>query len=215
MSARRLSALVDALADGRRPGRFEADPGDVDVLRTAITLRAGRPGDAYPNAEFVSGLYEELNDQMDSGIAPLARPSRRRRVALAAAAAGLVLMGGATAATEFVSQGPVAPAALQAPHGAAIRTGTFESVDGRVMGQIVAYRGNPSWVLMNVDGSGYTGAVSCTLQVANGSTVATGAFTLVSGKGEWSKTIHIDIGRLRGANLLTQSGAIVASATFA
>jgi hypothetical protein len=215
MSPRHLSALVDALADGRRPGRFETDPGDVDVLRVAITLRAGRPGDAHPDAEFVSGLYEKLKDQMDSGVAPLARPSRRRRAAIAAAAAGLVLLGGATATTEFVSQGAVAPAALQAPHGATIRTGTFESVDGRVMGQIVAYRGNPSWVLMNVDGSGYAGAVSCTLQVANGSTVATGAFTLVSGKGEWSKTIHIDIGRLRGANLLTQSGAIVASATFA
>jgi hypothetical protein len=148
-------------------------------------------------------------------VVSFAGPSRRRRAALAAAAAALVLVGGTSAATEFVSHGAVAPAAVQAPPGAAIRTGTFESVDGRVMGQIVAYRGNPSWVFMNVDGSGYNGAVSCTLQVANGSTVATGAFTLRSGKGEWSKTIHIDTSRLRGANLLNQSGAIVASATFA
>jgi hypothetical protein len=154
-------------------------------------------------------------DQMDSEVAPLARPLRRRRITLAAAAAALVLVGGTTAATEVVTQRVAVPAAVQAPRGAEIRTGTFESVDGRLMGQIVAYQGSPSWVFMNVDGSGYTGSVSCTLQVANGSTVATGAFTLHSGKGEWSKTIHIDASRLRGADLVTQSGAIVASATFA
>jgi hypothetical protein len=202
-------------------GRFEAHSDDAEVLRVAITLRAGRPGDAHPDADFVSGLYRTLKDQMGSGVVPIWRPTRRRRVALAAVAAGLVLVGGTTAATELVTQGAVAPAAVQAAHGAAIRTGTFESVDGRVMGQIVAYRGNPSpyrgnpsWVFMNVDGSGYTGSVSCTLQVANGSTVATGSFTLHSGKGAWSKAIHLDTSRLRGADLVTQSGAIVASATF-
>ena len=215
MSPRRLSALVDALADGRRPGKFDADPEDVDVLRTAITLRAARPGDAHPEVEFVSGLYVELKGQMDPGVVPIARPSRGHRAALAAVAAGLVLMGGTAAATEAVSQGAVTPAAVRAPHGTVIRTGTFESVDGRVMGQIVAYRGNPSWVYMNVEGSGYAGGIACTLQVEDGSTVATGAFTLHSGQGEWSNTIHIDPSRLRGASLVTPSGAIVASATFA
>ncbi|MDT4930082.1 MAG: hypothetical protein QOF92_2949, partial [Pseudonocardiales bacterium] len=28
----------------------------------------------------------------------------------------------------------------------ALRTGTFQIADGQVLGQIVAYRGNPSWV---------------------------------------------------------------------
>jgi hypothetical protein len=83
------------------------------------------------------------------------------------------------------------------------------------MGQIVAYGVNPSWVVLNVEGSGYSGVVRCVLEGENGSTVSTDALTLHAGKVEWSKAFHIDTSRLRGANLVTPSGAIVASATFA
>jgi hypothetical protein len=217
MTQRRLSAFIDALVDGRRPGNLDADPEDVEVLRTAIALRASRPGDALPDEAFLSGLYEELAEQANSEVVPITRPVkvRRRRTALAAVAAGLVLVGGTAAATEVLSQGAVSPAAVQAPHGTTLRTGTFETADGRVMGQIVAYRGKTSWVFMNVGGSSYTGPIVCKLQVDNGATVATGAFTLHGGRGEWSKTVQVDIGRLRGATLVTSSGTVVASATFA
>ena len=216
MSRRRLSDFIDALADGRRPGKFEADPEDVEVLRTAITLRAARPGDAVPDEQFVSDLYETLAATENSEIGPITRPTRMRRgrVALAAVAASAVLVGGTAAVTEALTSAAV-PAAVQAPHGSALRTGTFETADGRVMGQIVAYRGNPSWVFMNVDGSSYTGPIMCQLQVANGTTVAVGNFQLQGGTGQFSRTIQVDIGHLRGAKLVDASGAIVASATFA
>ena len=48
MTTRRLSAFLDALAAGRRPRSFQADPEDVEMLRVAIALRAARPGDAIP-----------------------------------------------------------------------------------------------------------------------------------------------------------------------
>jgi hypothetical protein len=216
MSRRRLSDFIDALADGRRPGKFEADPEDVEVLRTAITLRAARPGDAVPDEQFVSDLYETLAATENSEIVPITRPTRMRRgrVALAAVAASAVLVGGTAAVTEALTSAAV-PAAVQAPHGSAVRTGTFETADGRVMGQIVVYRGNPSWVFMNVDGSSYTGPIMCQLQVANGTTVAVGNFQLQGGTGQFSRTIQVDIGHLRGAKLVDASGAIVASATFA
>src|ERR1700722_1136639 len=60
MTRRKLLGFIDALVSGRRPERFSASPDDVDVLRMAIALRAERPGDAKPDDEFVSGLYEEL-----------------------------------------------------------------------------------------------------------------------------------------------------------
>ena len=83
------------------------------------------------------------------------------------------------------------------------------------MGQIVVSRGTPSWVFMNVGGTNYTGKIVCKLQVEDGSTVATGAFVLNGGKGVFSKAIQVDVGRLRGAKLVTPSGDVLASATFA
>ena len=57
MSNRRLFAFVDALATGRRPKRYSARAEDADVLRTAIALRAARPGEAAPTDQFVEGLF--------------------------------------------------------------------------------------------------------------------------------------------------------------
>lgn len=54
----------------------------------------------------------------------------------------------------------------------ALRTGTFQIADGQVLGQIVAYRGNPSWVFMNADVPNYNGPVKRMLQADDGSTVA-------------------------------------------
>jgi hypothetical protein len=53
------------------------------------------------------------------------------------------------------------------------------------------------------------------LHVQDGSTVAVGNFDLQRGTGEFSRTIRVDIGQLRGAKLVTPTGSVVASATFA
>ena len=70
-------------------------------------------------------------------------------------------------------------------------------------------------MFLNVGGANYTGTIVCKLQVADGSTVATGAFMLHGGTGALSKVIQVDVGQLRGAKLVTPTGAVVASATFA
>lgn len=217
MTKRRLQSHIDALADGKRPDSFDAEPDDVAVLRTAINLRSARPGDMLPDDEFVDRLHEKLAAQADPRVVPMTRPARarRRRTAIAAVAAGLVLVGGTAAVTETVDQGTVSPAALATPRGSSLRTGTFESAEGQVMGQIVVSRGNPSWVYLDVAGAKYTGTIVCKLQVEDGDTVATGAFVLNGGRGVFTKDVHVDIGQLRGAKLVTPSGAVVASATFA
>jgi hypothetical protein len=216
MTKRRLTAYIDALADGRRPDSFEVDPEDADVLRTAIYLRSGRPGDSVPDEQFIDQLHAELADESDPKVVPISRQGRahRRRSAVAALAAGLVLVGGTAAVTETLGQS--APrAAIPAAHGSSLRTGTFETSGGQVRGQIVVSRGNPSWVFMNVGGTNYTGPIACKLQVKDGSTVATGNFVLHGGSGAFSKAIQVDVGALRGATLVTPSGVVVASATFA
>jgi hypothetical protein len=216
MTGRRLSAFIDALAAGRRPRRFRADPDDLALLRTAIELRAARPGEAKPDEQFVSNLYQRLADQATSRAVPDARPvtMRRGRFALAAVAAGAVLVGGTVAATEAFTVTGTTPVIAQAPHGKVVRTGTFSTADSRVLGQIVAYRGQPSWVFMNVEVPNYDGPITCELQVEDGSTVAFGTFEVHRGIGQFSKVIRVDVPRLRGARLVNSTGTTVALATF-
>ena len=216
MTSRRLAAFVDALAAGRQPKRFRATPDDAAVVRTAITLRAARPGEANPSEQFVSALYESLADQAKTRSAPQAHQVRLRRgrLALAAVAASAAVAGGTVVVTDALHHPTTAPTIAQAPPGSALRTGTFETADGQVLGQIVAYQGSPSWVFMNVDEPNYQGSIECKLQMDDGSTVAVGMFQLHSGIGQFSRTVPVNIGGLRGARLISSTGEIVASATF-
>jgi hypothetical protein len=216
VTGRRLSAFIDALAAGRRPRRFRADPDDVALLQTAIELRAARPGEAKPDEQFVANLYQRLSDQTARRAVPDARPVmlRRGRLILAAVAVSAVLVGGTVAATEAFTGTGATPAIARAPQGKVLRTGTFSTPDSRVLGQIVAYRGQPSWVFMNVEVPNYDGPITCELQVEDGSTVAFGTFEVHQGVGQFSKIIRVDVPRLRGARLVTSTGATVASATF-
>ena len=216
MTSRKLSAFIDAIAAGRRPKRFRADAEDVEVLRAAVELRAARPGDAEPTAAFTDGLFRQLSEQAKqqerTQIRTAGRP--RPRTAWLVAAAAVVLVGGTVAATEALTS--PAHSAVQVPQGSALRTGTFLTAGGQVLGQIVAYRGSPSWVFMQVDVPNYNGPIKCMLQVEDGSTVAFGTFTVKGGTGQFAKSIgSVDVGRLRGAKLVTSSGSSVAAATFA
>jgi hypothetical protein len=216
MTGRKLSAFIDAIAAGRRPKRFRADAEDVEVLRAAVELRAARPGDAEPTAAFTDGLFRQLSErakqQERTQIRTAGRP--RARTALLVAAASVVLVGGTVAATEALTS--PAHSAVQVPQGSALRTGTFLTAGGQVWGQIVAYRGSPSWVFMHVDVPNYNGPIKCTLQVDDGSTVAFGTFTVKGGTGQFSKSIgSVDVGHLRGAKLVTSTGSSLAAATFA
>jgi hypothetical protein len=219
MTHRRLSALIDAIAAGRRPKRLRAEPDDAEMVRTAITLRAARPTEAGPTEGFVEGLFQRLSEQAKPQTASELRPvpARRARVALVAAAAAAVLVAGTVVATENLGTSGTAPSATsQVPHGTALRTGTFQSTDGHVLGQIVAYRGHPSWVYMNVNVPNYDGRIECMLQVDDGTTVAFGTFTIHNGVGQFSRVIGaVNVNRLRGAELVNSAGSALAAATFA
>jgi hypothetical protein len=217
MTDRALSAFIDALAAGRRPRPFKATPEDAEVLRTAIALRAARPGDSAPDDQFVSDLYQELVKEADAAPTATIRPliTRRVRTALVAVAASVSLIGGTYLATESFSSSTGTTAAVSVPHGDELRTGSFETPQGNVLGQIVAYKGHPSWVYMNVGVAQSQGTIMCKLQLDNGSIVAAGLIELHHGSGELSKSIPVDVHRLRGAQLFTSTGAALASATFA
>jgi hypothetical protein len=213
---RRLTAFLDALAAGRRPGQLDANADDVEIVRTAITLRAARPGDDAPDEAFVSDLFDALAEQAATSPRSNVRSftMRRSRAVLASVAAGIALIGGTFAVTDL-TQSPAVPSAAPVPRGTDVRTGTFEAKNGTVIGQIVAYRGHPSWVFMNIGVTEPTGTIMCKLQLNNGSIVSAGIIHVDDGTGQLSKAIPVDIGRLRGAKLLSTSGSVVASATLA
>lgn len=217
MINRRLSAFVDALASGRRPKRFRADPEDAEVLRTAITLRAARPGEAAPAEGFVEGLFQRLSEQANPQPTRELHPAttHRARMAVAVAAAAAVLVAGTALVTENLHH-PATSTSARVPQGSQLRTGTFQTSNGEVLGQIVAYRGHPSWVFMTVNVPHYDGRIECSLQVDNGTTVAFGTFPVQGGTGQFSKDISdVDVGHLRGAKLVSSTGSPVAAATFA
>jgi hypothetical protein len=215
VSRRKLSAFLDALAMGRRPRGFRASPDDAAAVRTAIELTTARPEGAAPDPEFVSRLQRELADQAGTAqIVPMVRRRPGGRIALVSVAAGLALVGATVAATETIDQPASTRAALPLPAGQQLRTGTFEDAASQNVGQIVVYDGNPSWVFMVVKGSSYDGPVTCRLQATDGSTVMTGAFYVRDGTGQLSKTIGADVGQLGGAQLVSSTGATLASATF-
>jgi hypothetical protein len=218
VTTRRLTAFIDALAAGRRPAPYRADPEDAEVLRAAITLRAARPGDAAPDDAFVAELYESLADESRAQAGSNVRPlrMRRSRAALIGVAASIALVGATFAATEASNNGATTTSAIQVPHANVLRTATFESSQGDALGQIVVYGGSPGWVFMNVDlPTSPDGRVKCELRMMDGSVVAAGTVDLHHGTGVLAKKIHVDASRLQGAMLYSPSGAVIGSATFA
>jgi len=216
VTARRLTAFIDALVAGRRPDPYQADPDDVEVLRAAIALRAARPGDATPDDEFVAGLYESLAEESSPSVASNVRPlrMRRTRAAIIGVAASIALVGATVGTTEALSNGATTSSAIQAPHGKILRTASFETAQGHALGQIVVYGGTPGWVFMNVDVPTAASTVKCELRMMDGSVVAAGTVDLHHGTGVLSKKIRVDTSRLQGATLYGPSGSVVASATF-
>jgi hypothetical protein len=144
-------------------------------------------------------------------LAQRARTLRRRRTALAAAAAAAVLVGGTAAAVTVIDQNGSGGHAQVADQ-TVLRSGHFQAGDGRPVGQVYTYSGNPSWVFMNVDASGTNGSVTCELELANGTTVPVGQFDVHDGVGEWAHTVSVDVNQIRSAKLVTPSGLTLAAA---
>jgi hypothetical protein len=215
VNSRRVASFVEAVLSDRRPEPFRADPADADVLGVAIAMRAAGPGADGPDEQFVARLRQELALEGQQPATTPARPAATRRARLMLGAAAVVsMMGGTVVATTTVDHALAASGVPHFSYGQLLRMGTFESPDGRAVGQLVAYQGNPSWVFMSIRDPGMSGTVRCRLQTDEGQTAATGAMVVHNGKGEWARPLSVDIGRVRKATLSTPSGAILAVAHF-
>ena len=215
MKHRRVSSFIDDVLANRRPRRFRASVADTEILRTAIRMQAARPGECGPDQQFVDNLRKELALQFVAASAPPVRAvvPRRSRL-LVGVAAAVTVIGGTAAATTGLERALAAAPAPKDAHSQPLHMGTFQSKDGKNVGEIVAYRGKPSWVFMSIRDPGLTGSVRCQIEMDNGHSGPTGTFVLHSGVGDWARAIPGDIGQIREATLVSSTGSTLATASF-
>lgn len=137
------------------------------------------------------------------------RPGALRRT-LAAAAVGLAIVVAGLGGWRL-GEG-TAPAASTAP-GALTSVGLLSATHESV-GTIYLYSGPPRWLYMSVDVETGTGMVACQLVGANGEVHTLGSFRLTDGYGAWGSPDPGIIGPVRGARLVSATGAVLATATF-
>lgn len=114
MNARGLRRYVDDLLGGRRPKAFEPDDFEAAQLRTAIELRAARPGpdeDAEPHPEFLADLHRRLQEQMSDAPAAAAprHGSTRRQVIVGTSAAAAAAVAAVSVDRAVLGEAGEAP----------------------------------------------------------------------------------------------------------
>ena len=97
----------------------------------------------------------------------------------------------------------------------AARTATLLGAHSLRIGKIAFYRGEPSWVFMNLEGSAYDGRAVCRLRRPNGTTLVSGTFDVHNGSGQFARVLQLDIDEVGRAEIVTPTGVPVATAFFA
>ncbi|BAX91129.1 ubiquinol-cytochrome c reductase iron-sulfur subunit [Mycobacterium shigaense] len=138
MNARGLRRYVDDLLRGSRPKAFAPDDFEAAQIRTAIELRAARPGGDAPRQEFLTDLHRRLAEQMAGApAAPAPKPNSTRRQVIvgtsAAAAAAVTAVAVDRAVTGSRSDAPVVAGELRPNDGSWQRVAVSADVpDGRM-----------------------------------------------------------------------------------
>jgi hypothetical protein len=204
------SGVMSRLAEGEphQPEPVDAPPetGRIDNPQDAGTTEERRVPDLRPVPDASAD-----RSGPPGRSARRARTLRRRRAVVAIAAAATVLVGGTAAAVSLVDHSGSTShqtVADQTP----LRSGMLKDGSGTPVGHLYAYSGNPSWVFMDLDAGGANGVFTCELQMANGTTVPVGQFTVQNGVGEWAHTIAVNVDQIKGARVVTPDGLTLATA---
>jgi hypothetical protein len=111
--------------------------------------------------------------------------------------------GSGSGGDRYAAPGPKAP--IEA---AALYSGSH------MVGRVLVYAGNPTWLFMYMDDPAWQGAIHCEVVVDQGPTVDLGQFWLSEGKGAWAASVDQPAGRLSEARIVAADGKVLASATL-
>ncbi|SKT31912.1 rieske [2Fe-2S] domain-containing protein [Mycobacteroides abscessus subsp. abscessus] len=129
MNPRGLRRYVDDLLRGRRPKSFRPDDFEAAQIRTAIELRASRPGDDAPSQEFLSELRGRLAEQISD--TPVSSTQKRwqapRRTVLVGTSTAAAAAAVAVTADHLLTPTPQTDA-HQAPGEIVPNTGSWQRV---------------------------------------------------------------------------------------
>jgi nitrite reductase/ring-hydroxylating ferredoxin subunit len=133
MNARGLRRYVDDLLRGRRPKPFAPDDFEAAQIRTAIELRAARPGpdvQAAPRQEFLTDLHRRLAEQMTDTPADAApkQSTTRRQVLVGTSAAAAAAVAAVSVDRAVIGSPTGAPAADVAAGQLTPNTGSWQRV---------------------------------------------------------------------------------------
>ena len=199
--------LVGLLPAIEPPAGFE--------MRVMERLGLGTPAPAPGPARQLSPARRfgrKLADWIGGGWAASGGMSRPRRILAAAAVAVAVIVAGLGGwglhgATSSPAASPLSSAALL-------------TASHQTAGKIYFYDSGHRWLYMSVDipsGSGAVenGTVICQVEGPDGHLTTVGSFRLTGGYGYWGSPDPVANGPLTGARLVTTTGTVLATATFA
>jgi anti-sigma factor RsiW len=165
-----------------------------------------------PETEPPLGFEVRLFERM--GVADVPRRSRRRAprwvpAALAAAAAVVAL----AVILPLALSSPTAPA--QNAAGPARDVALADLVEnGVTVGRVVTHRGADPWMSMMLADSSARGRVDCVVVTKDGVTHWVGWFTAKNGYGAWLAPLHVDPKDIRTAQVVSPTGAVIATASL-
>jgi anti-sigma factor RsiW len=155
-----------------------------------------------PETEPPMGFETRLFSQM--GVTAVPRTGRRRlqRSILAAAAVVAVLAVGLGVGWATGSHSPQTPSTV-----------TAALVEhGHRVGHVIMTGGSKPWIVMDVSDSAAHGWVTCVVVTASGRVDTVGTFLLSQGYGAWGAPLHVTPSTVRRAEVLSASGAVIATA---
>jgi len=102
------------------------------------------------------------------------------------------------------------------PTTSALSSATLLTASHQSAGTIYFYDAGSRWLYMSVNlGSAGDGTVICQVEGPDGHVTTVGSFRLTGGYGYWGSPDPVTDGQLTGARLVTTTGKVLATATFA
>jgi anti-sigma-K factor RskA len=102
------------------------------------------------------------------------------------------------------------------PTASPLSSATLLTASHQTAGQIYFYDAGSRWVYMSVNlGSAGNSTVICQVEGPDGHVTTVGSFRLTGGYGYWGSPDPVTDGQLTGARLVTTTGKVLATATFA
>jgi anti-sigma-K factor RskA len=177
----------------------EPPPGFETRVLESLGLTAPRPGPSSRRRRF--GRRRRFSRGRGDG-----RPGVGRR-ALAAAAVALAVAVSALGGWRLGAAG-------SSPAGSSLSSAALLSASRQTVGSIFFYGADRQALFVSVDFPSGTGTVICQLVSQGGNVVTLGSFSLDTGYGAWGSSDLASHGQFTGARLVSQKGAILATASF-